>query len=154
VARPREHRDLISRLTQDVELVRFVVGPALLHGGIAVLTVPYGLWLMSRLSGSLALMTVACFGLLLASMLLLMPRLEKLSKGTQEAIGAISQKAHEAFAGIRVVTRVRARRRRGRAHARARLDLPREQPPARPACAACWTCSCRCSATSSCSARS
>lgn len=95
--------DLISRLTQDVELVRFVVGPAILHGGIAILTVPLGLWMMAKLSVLLMLGTVASFTLLLISMLLLMPRLEKHSKAAQEAISAISQRSQEAFAGIRVL---------------------------------------------------
>ena len=95
--------DLISRLTQDVELVRFVVGPAVLHGGIALLTVPLGLWLMAQISVTLMLVTIASFTLLLISMLTVMPRLEKHSKAAQEAISAISQRSQEAFAGIRVL---------------------------------------------------
>ncbi len=96
--------DLISRLTQDVEMVRFVVGPAILHGGIALLTVPFGLWLMYGISPALAGITVGSFALLLTGMLALMPRLERHSKATQEAIAAISQRAQEDFAGIRVLT--------------------------------------------------
>ena len=68
-----------------------------------MLTVPLGLWMMAQLSVTLMLGTVVSFGLLLASMLLLMPRLEKHSKAAQEAISAISQRSQEAFAGIRIL---------------------------------------------------
>ena len=39
--------DLVSRLTQDVELVRFVMGPLLLHGGATICLLPAGIWLMT-----------------------------------------------------------------------------------------------------------
>ncbi len=95
--------DVISRLTQDVELLRFVVGPALLHGGAALVILPGGCWLMASLSVKVFVTVAVAFGLLLAAMVVLMPRLHRDSTEVQETIGAISQRAAEAFAGIRVL---------------------------------------------------
>ena len=95
--------DLISRLTQDVELLRFMIGPAVMWGGTALLLVPAVLWRMSHLSPLLTLAAGVAFALLLASLALLMPRLQKHGLAVQEAIGEISQRAQEDFGGIRVL---------------------------------------------------
>ncbi|MBX3462015.1 MAG: ABC transporter ATP-binding protein [Planctomycetes bacterium] len=95
--------DLHSRLTQDVELVRFVMGPLLLHGGSTLCLLPAGGWLMASMDVPVTLAAVAVFGVLFAGMRVLMPRLHRWSKKSQEAIGEISQRAQEDFAGIRVV---------------------------------------------------
>lgn len=98
-----ETGDLLSRLTQDVELVRFVLGPAVLYGSQCLVMLPVGGYLMYRLSPSVFLAVLAAFGALLIAMLVLMPRLQKYSKRVQEDIGAISQLAQESFMGIRVL---------------------------------------------------
>jgi ATP-binding cassette, subfamily B, multidrug efflux pump len=95
--------DVTSRLTQDVELVRFVMGPLLLHGGSALCLLPAGVWLMLGMNVPV---TLACSGigaLLFLGMRLLVPRLHRWSKASQEAIGQVSQQVQEDFAGIRVV---------------------------------------------------
>lgn len=95
--------DLASRLTQDVEQVRFVMGPLLLHGGSTLCLLPAGVWLMLRMDVAV---TVACllgFLGMFALMRTLLPRLHCWSRQSQEAIGAISQRVHEDFAGIRVL---------------------------------------------------
>jgi ATP-binding cassette subfamily B protein len=95
--------DVISRLTQDVELVRFVMGPLLLHGGSTLCLLPAGVWLMASMDVPVTLASLGVFGVLFAGMRLLLPRLHKWSKKSQEAIAEVSQRAQEDFAGIRVL---------------------------------------------------
>lgn len=95
--------DVTSRLTQDVELVRFVMGPLLLHGGSTVCLLPAGMWLMAGMDVPVTLASLGVFGVLFVAMRILMPRLHRWSKKSQEAIGEVSQRAQEDFAGIRVV---------------------------------------------------
>jgi ATP-binding cassette, subfamily B, multidrug efflux pump len=95
--------DVVSRLTQDVELVRFVMGPLLLHGGSTLCLLPAGMWLMLSMNVPVTLACLGVFAVLFVAMRVLLPRLHKWSKKSQEAIGEISQRAQEDFAGIRVV---------------------------------------------------
>lgn len=95
--------DLISRLTQDVELLRFLVGPCVMYGTSSLVIIPGGVYLMFSLSPLVALAALAAFLCLLGSMAMLMPRLQRCSQQVQEAIGDISQRGQEAFAGIRVL---------------------------------------------------
>jgi len=95
--------DVISRLTQDVELVRFVMGPLLLHGGSTLCLLPAGAWLMLGMDVPVTLSCLGVFGVLFLAMRILMPKLHKWSKASQEAIAEVSQRAQEDFAGIRVV---------------------------------------------------
>ena len=95
--------DVVSRLTQDVELVRFVMGPLLLHGGSALCLLPAGIWLMAQLDLGVTFACAIAFFALTLTLRLLMPKLHQWSKASQEAIGAISQRAQEDFAGIRVL---------------------------------------------------
>ncbi|MHC4898538.1 MAG: ABC transporter ATP-binding protein, partial [Planctomycetota bacterium] len=95
--------DLLSRLTQDVELVRFVVGPALLYGGQSLVVVPVGIYLMATLSTSVTLALCGVFACLLGAMAGLLPRMHQYSKRVQEDIADISQQCQEAFTGIGVI---------------------------------------------------
>ncbi len=95
--------DVTSRLTQDIELVRFVMGPLLLHGGSTVCLLPAGMWLMLSMDVPVTLASVGAFGVLFVAMRLLLKRLHGWSKKSQEAIAEVSQRAAEDFAGIRVV---------------------------------------------------
>ncbi|MFM1873887.1 MAG: hypothetical protein RL398_3309, partial [Planctomycetota bacterium] len=95
--------DVTSRLTQDVELIRFVMGPLLLHGGSALCLLPAGIWLMAGMNVPVTLAASAAFAVLFVGMRTLLPRLHRWSKASQEAIGELSQQAQEDFAGIRVV---------------------------------------------------
>lgn len=95
--------DLVSRMTQDVELVRFVMGPLLLHGGNALCVLPGGVWLMAQMSVPVTLASTAVFAALFAFLRVLLPRLQHWSKKAQEAVGDLSQRVQEDFAGIRVL---------------------------------------------------
>lgn len=103
--------DLVSRLTQDVELVRFVMGPLLLHGGSALCLLPGGIWLMAQMSLPVTLVCGAVFALLFGFLRLLLPRLQHWSKQAQAAIGDLSQRVQEDFAGIRVLQQFGAQQR-------------------------------------------
>lgn len=95
--------DLLSRLTQDVELVRFVMGPALLYGGQSLIVVPVGIYMMSALNVPVTLALCGVFAALLIAMLVLLPRMHRYSKLVQEDIADISQQCQEAFSGINVL---------------------------------------------------
>jgi ATP-binding cassette subfamily B multidrug efflux pump len=95
--------DVTSRLTQDVELVRFVMGPLLLHGGSTLCLLPAGTWRMLQMDVPVTLASLGAFGVLFLLMRLVLPRLHGWSKKSQEAIAEVSQRAQEDFAGIRVV---------------------------------------------------
>jgi ATP-binding cassette subfamily B protein len=95
--------DVQSRLTQDIELVRFVMGPLLLHGGSTLCLLPAGLWLMLGMDVPVTLASLGGFFVLFVVMRILLPRLHRWSKRAQEEIAAVSQRAQEDFAGIRVV---------------------------------------------------
>lgn len=95
--------DIVSRLTQDTELVRFVMGPLLLHGGSTLCLLPAGVWLMASMNVPVTLAAAGVFAVLLLAFRAVMPRLYRWSKRSQEAIAEISQRAQEDFAGIRVV---------------------------------------------------
>lgn len=95
--------DVTSRLTQDVELVRFVMGPLLLHGGSTLCLLPAGLWLMLGMDVPVTLASLGAFAVLFLGMRLLLKHLHGWSKKSQEAIAEVSQRAQEDFAGIRVV---------------------------------------------------
>ncbi|MGK0203765.1 MAG: ATP-binding cassette subfamily B multidrug efflux pump, partial [Planctomycetota bacterium] len=95
--------DITSRMTQDVELVRFVMGPMLLHGGKTIFLLPAGMVLMLQIDVAVALASLTALLCVFASMKFILPRLHKWSKKSQEAIAGVSQQAQEDFAGVRVV---------------------------------------------------
>jgi ATP-binding cassette subfamily B protein len=95
--------DITSRMTQDVELVRFVMGPLLLHGGSTLCLLPAGLWLMLGMDVPVTLASIGAFAVLFSLMRFVLPRLHAWSKKSQEAIAEVSQQAQEDFAGVRVV---------------------------------------------------
>ncbi|MCK5943065.1 MAG: ABC transporter ATP-binding protein [Planctomycetes bacterium] len=95
--------DLTSRMTQDVELVRFVMGPLLLHGGSTVCLLPAGFVLMLTMDLPVALSSLAALAAVFVAMRFVVPKLHAWSKKSQEAIAEVSQQAQEDFAGVRVV---------------------------------------------------
>lgn len=95
--------DLVSRLTQDIELLRFMCGPVILHLGSSLWIVPGGLILMGSISLPVTLACAAAFALMVGSLPLVMPRLRTSSQRVQESIGDLSQRAQEAFSGIHTI---------------------------------------------------
>lgn len=95
--------DITSRMTQDVELVRFVIGPMLLYGGTTLCLLPAGMVMMLSLDVAVALASMGALLGVFLSMKFVLPRLHKWSKKSQEAIAGVSQQAQEDFAGVRVI---------------------------------------------------
>jgi ATP-binding cassette subfamily B protein len=95
--------DLLSRLTSDVEAVRFVVGPGPMYVlGTAVL-LPLALVTMLDLSVSVSLVAVAPLLLIMLAVRLQAPGIMRRSRAVQDRIGDLSARAQESFAGARVV---------------------------------------------------
>ena len=58
------------------ELVRFVMGPLLLHGGSTLCLLPAGMWLMLAMDVPVTLTALGVFGMLFVAMRRVMPRFE------------------------------------------------------------------------------
>jgi ATP-binding cassette subfamily B protein/ATP-binding cassette subfamily C protein/ATP-binding cassette subfamily B multidrug efflux pump len=95
--------DLISRLTQDVELLRFVTGPLLLYGVQALVVVPGGIVLLAQSSLPIALGGAALLGVMVMTLRRLAGPIERKTAATQAALAAIATHAAERAVGIRVV---------------------------------------------------
>jgi len=95
--------DITSRMTQDVEMVRFVLGPMLLYGGTTIFLLPAGIVMMLSLDVAVALASLAAMLGTFLAMKFVLPRLHRWSKKSQEAIAEVSQQAQEDFSGVRIV---------------------------------------------------
>jgi ATP-binding cassette subfamily B multidrug efflux pump len=95
--------DILSRITQDVEMLRFMVGPAPMYAAQGLLLLPGALVVMTLTSRWITLATSVTFALMVALMRLQFKNLDQKSTLVQEAIAKLSDKAFEDFSGIRVV---------------------------------------------------
>ena len=95
--------DLLSRLTSDIEAVRFIVGPGPMYVTGTLVLLPLALVAMARLSlpvSMVALAPLVGIGLVVR---LLAPGIMRRSRAVQDRIGDLSARAQESFAGARVV---------------------------------------------------
>jgi len=95
--------DLVSRSTQDLELMRFVAGPTLFFGTATLIQLPAALVLIFSISVPLGITVVIAFSLLALGLSFIFPRLSRRSRAVQDAQGDLSAKAQEDFTGIRVL---------------------------------------------------
>lgn len=95
--------DLMSRFTADIEAVRMSVGPGLMYVVNTVAVLPWALWFMVRMSPELTLMNLIPLALLAIGARTVSPRMHAASAAVQEIQGALSTRAQESFAGVRVV---------------------------------------------------
>lgn len=95
--------DLLSRATQDVEAVRMFLGPGFMYLGDALLRIPIAIVLLLQVEPILLVAMAVSLGLLAVSVRILTPRLHKHSEAQLKAIGDLSDRAHECFAGTRVL---------------------------------------------------
>ena len=95
--------DLISRLTSDVEAVRFSLGPGLMYVMSTIVTFPTALALMARVSLPLMLVTLVPLLGILVFVRKLSPPVFVRTRGVQDRTGDLSARAQESFAGARVV---------------------------------------------------
>jgi ATP-binding cassette subfamily B protein len=95
--------DLLSRLTSDVEAVRWIVGPGPMYVSSTLVLFPMALLAMMQLSVEVTLAAlVPLLGIVLV-VRLVAPGIMRLSRAVQDRIGDLSARAQESFAGARVV---------------------------------------------------
>ena len=95
--------DLLSRLTSDIEAVRFALGPGLMYVASTTLLVPLAVHQMTQVNGGLAGLTVIPLAAIGATVWLLAPGIMKRTRAVQDRMGDLSARAQESFAGARVV---------------------------------------------------
>ncbi len=95
--------DLMSRLTSDVEAVRFALGPGLMYVGSTLVTFPAALTFMGRASLPLMLAVLVPLLAILLFVKLLSPSIFRRTRAVQDRTGDLSARAQESFAGARVV---------------------------------------------------
>ena len=96
--------DLISRLTQDVGMLRRLAGPTVLQFSTTLIIVPGGMYMVLRMSPNLFLAMIAAFVVVMLGVSRLIPRLKRSTRRVQESIARLSQRSSEDFTGIRVLS--------------------------------------------------
>ncbi len=99
----RNTGDILSRVTNDLEAVRMLLGPTILHGGNTILLSIGAIAGMLSISPWLTLWSVIPMATLVAVVKLLGAAQHKRSRLVQEKLGELSTRAQENFAGARVV---------------------------------------------------
>ena len=95
--------DLISRLTSDVEAVRFSAGPGVMYLGSTLVLFPMAIVSMWSLSGRVALLALVPLLAIMGLVRVLAPGVMRRTRAVQDRLGDLSARAQESFAGARVV---------------------------------------------------
>ncbi len=95
--------DVMSRLTADVEAVRMSLGPGMMYVASTAILVPIAFWLMWGMSPLLTVLNLIPLAGIAVATRFLAPRIHTASVDVQESQAALSTKAQESFAGVRVV---------------------------------------------------
>ncbi|MCA8980870.1 MAG: ABC transporter ATP-binding protein [Planctomycetes bacterium] len=95
--------ELSSRVTADVEALRMLYGPGLLHAAGALIVLPASLWILGRANLELTLWLALPMACMAFGIRVFMPRMHRHSHDVQESLAEIGHCAQESFAGIRVV---------------------------------------------------
>ena len=95
--------DIVSRLTSDVENVRMLLGPGSMYVLGSLFMVPGSLFVLYRISPLVTVAMALPLFFVAIVMMVMTPRLQRLSGAVQESLADLSQRAQESFAGIRVV---------------------------------------------------
>lgn len=95
--------DLISRLTSDVEAVRWVFGPGFMYVGGTLVLFPMVLISMANISPALTGLAVIPLVGIMVVVRGLAPRIMQRTRAVQRQLGVLSAEAQESFAGARVV---------------------------------------------------
>jgi len=95
--------DLISRLTSDVEAVRFSAGPGVMYLGSTLVLFPMAVLSMWSLSGKVALLALVPLLAIMGLVRALAPGVMRRTRSVQDRVGDLSARAQESFAGARVV---------------------------------------------------
>ena len=95
--------DLLSRLTSDVEAVRFSVGPGIMYLAQTAIAFPAALVAMTWMSPKLTLVLLLPLAGIAAIVRLVSPAILRGSRAVQDRTADLSARAQENFAGVRVV---------------------------------------------------
>jgi ATP-binding cassette subfamily B protein len=95
--------DLLSRLTSDVEAVRWIAGPGPMYVASTAVLFPLALAMMLRLSIPVTLVALVPLLGILGVVRVLAPGVMRRSRAVQDRVGDLSARAQESFAGARVV---------------------------------------------------
>jgi ATP-binding cassette subfamily B protein len=95
--------DILSRFTSDVEAVRMSAGPGLMYVVNTIVIVPIAVWNMWGMSPALTLLNIAPLVGVAVGTLVIAPRMHAVQTTVQETQAAMSTRAQESFAGVRVV---------------------------------------------------
>jgi len=95
--------DLLSRLTSDVEAVRFSLGPGFMYVGSTLVLFPAALASMFDLSPGLALGALVPLLVIAIVVRAMGPGIMRGTRAVQDRLGDVSARAHENAAGARVV---------------------------------------------------
>ncbi len=95
--------DLMARATNDLQAVRMLCGPAIMYSTSTVLLAIGALSLMAHIHLGLTGVALAIMPLVAIATQLFGDRIHRLFEGVQEQFSALSTKAQENLAGVRVV---------------------------------------------------
>lgn len=95
--------DLLSRLTSDVEAVRWSFGPGFMYVGGTLVLFPMVIYAMAQISGAITLLALIPLLGIVVVVRALGPGIMRRSRAVQDEIGDLSARAQESFAGARVV---------------------------------------------------
>jgi ATP-binding cassette subfamily B protein len=103
IYRTRKVGDLMSRATNDLDAVRDLLGPGIMYFSTTAATFAMTVFLMCRIDWQLTLLALVPLPVLTILMARLSARLFKTYESIQESFAALTAKAQETLAGIRVV---------------------------------------------------
>jgi len=103
IYRTRKVGDLMSRATNDLDAVRDLLGPGIMYFSTTAVTFALTVFLMCRIDWQLTLLALVPLPVLTILMARLSARLFKTYESIQESFAALTAKAQETLAGIRVV---------------------------------------------------
>jgi len=95
--------DLMSRATSDIEAARMALGPAIMYLTDAVMKIGFAVPALLWLNAGLTLWSVPALAGIGVGLLFIAPRLHKASRVAQDQLAAVSARAQESFAGVRVI---------------------------------------------------
>ncbi|MEO8502931.1 MAG: ABC transporter ATP-binding protein [Acidobacteriota bacterium] len=95
--------DLMARATSDLQAVRMLCGPAIMYASNTIFEAAGSLFFMTRIHWQLTLLALATMPLVVVATQVFGQRIHRLFERVQERFAALSARAQESFAGVRVV---------------------------------------------------
>jgi len=95
--------DIMSRMTNDIDAVRMMLGPAILYSANTLFTLPLVLFSMMRLNWWVGLLGLAPLALLPICVKIFSAAMHKRFRAQQDQMGELTTFSQEVFSGMRVV---------------------------------------------------